>query len=174
MLNIETIPDADGAHAHDEAVQGSLLDGIRERYERLAQDGSTTFDIPGYGGLLVGRYRRLSWKEIQELRETHAESGDVVAYNADLIADACEELLVRDEQGQIRTLAEEAGQAVPIQFDLDLARILGIDDSPQSRGAVVLEAFQGNELAVNAHSLEIFEWMVRGRSDAEVAALGEA
>ncbi|HWT23167.1 MAG TPA: hypothetical protein VN213_06645 [Solirubrobacteraceae bacterium] len=153
---------------HD-APGGSLLDAIRARHHQLEADDAQTelFDVPGYRGQLVARYRRLTFDEVAGLRE-HATT--VVEYNADLLTLACEELLLCDEHGNLQRPSDDG----PVRYDRQWARVLGIQlDEKDGAREVLRRTIALGDHAVNDHSGEVYRWMRTGDAP-ERRLLGES
>lgn len=165
----EVDPAAEGAAALPHPDE-SAIDRLRARYKRL-DDGTEEFDIPPYGGLLVARYRRLQASEdaarqtgrrsVTELRRLAGDEEDFArAFNELLLVEACDELLIRHDDGTLEPLGTPA-----IRFDERLAEALDLAvQAPESLLAreVLRRAFNANELAVNAHAADVYAWMIYG------------
>jgi hypothetical protein len=74
----------------------SLRERVQARHAELLADTSTTLDVPGYEGILRGRYRALSIKEINriaanvaKIKGLDADTRELYLY-ADHLALACE------------------------------------------------------------------------------------
>lgn len=160
----------EGAFEHrDQPVGGSLLDSIRARHAKLAADDAQheLFDIPGYDGQLVARYRRLTFEEMTEVRR-HATN--VVEYNADFLTAACDELLFCDRDGNLVAPSDTG----PVRYDRQWAELLGLQ-LPDGAGAreVVRATVALGDHALNDHSGEVSEWMRTGEAP-ERRLLGES
>ena len=120
---------------------GSVLDQLRERRQKLAQESaeSLTLDVPGYGGRLVARYRfpEAGYQPIvralaraQAPGRGQGSKADLDA-NCDLLVTCCETLLGRDEGGTLVDLEANASldESNPpaLRFGPHLAQLFGIE-----------------------------------------------
>lgn len=153
---------AGGAAAEPE---GGLA-AIRRAREHLTATRTEDFDIPGYGGLLVCRYQRLSFDEYNEA--LFGAEGSIVERNAQFLIAACEQFLARDDDGQLRPIVAGA-----ITRYGDLEPVLDIE-AESTRRIVIDGVFGGNELALNDHSDDVNRWMrtVHDAPGSATAALG--
>lgn len=151
----------------------SGLDELRAQREELIEDTETDLDIPGYGGKLVGRYERLEWETIAEIRRkairaakrNPAVEPDVLA-SSNMLARACVGLFKRAE-GKLVPLNEldpSLGED-PIRFaDAALAgRALGFE-AMTAREAI--SAILVHDTAIVLHAQELTQWI--GESNAEI------
>jgi hypothetical protein len=138
----------------------SNADRIRAKREEIAAETTEVFDIPGYDGDLAARYRRMEWTEIQKVGERARASKHPhkeLHGQADIIAAACIELLVRDQNNPeaYERFGEVDGE--PIRFDLNLCNVMGWTDIRTARETV--RAMFGNDLAVSMHHQILLAWM---------------
>lgn len=162
-----------GAVADAEATSDNVIERLRRRREQLAQRTTEVFDVPGYGGELVCRYRRLTYDELRKV--LFEGDATVVARNAQFLIAACEELLFRDDDGTLRPV-REAGRVTYAQpLDITgqrLAEVLGFEEDLVADE--VLTAFGGNELAMNEHAGEVHQWMVSANESDDETLVGES
>lgn len=154
----------------------SVRDRLRARQRELAAGKTRLFVLPGYdqpdgplGGQLVARYRRMTFDEITRQRANGTD--DVVAYNAQFLVDACDEILIREPDGTITPLVEGHKTTYTVNLDTgeSLGTLLGLEHLASIREQMVA-AFGENELALNEHSGDVHAWMVRANDlDAEMA-----
>jgi len=138
----------------------SNADRIRAKREEIAGETTEIFDIPGYDGDLAARYRRMEWSEIQKVGERARASKHPqkeLHGQADIIAAACVELLVRSETNpeEYERFGEVEGE--PVRFDHNLCQIMGWGDIKTGRETV--RAMFINDLAVSMHHQVILAWM---------------
>jgi hypothetical protein len=160
-LDLEAIPVAgEGARRLTED-QGSnpLLQRLRERYERAEEDSTLDLDIPEYGGLLVARFRRLKGDELDGLT---ADVENLLEYNIAVLVEATVEVLARDKDGTLQSLADDH----PVLWDAELAGILGFE--AESAREVLLKAFHGRDLIVRNFGDQVSLWMVNGRNEPDL------
>src|SRR5215213_2645617 len=129
-------------------VSPNLKDALRKKFDDLPRKTRHgDFDVPGYDGLLVARYRRMKTEELVKLGE-HIEQpqpGDNLAaarasvlLNADFLANACMELFGRSDDGDLQPLGE--GHAM--RFDSEFAQMMGYEVTVEEGAReVVLRTF---------------------------------
>lgn len=165
----------------NEVVVNNALGKLRKQHAELRKERTLDLRVPGWSGMLIARYspvraadlRKLSTR-ITKLSQQDTPESDLAAA-ADLIITACREILV-EVDGEVRPLADEAGYDSPVRFDKRLAEVLGFE--AESAREVVYGCFpqfeDGTviETTVNAHALEVTEWITN--VDEEVLSeLGE-
>lgn len=179
-------PDGDGdgdgsgeeaAPTATERLQGpSVLDTLREAYHEADAERSTVLMIvPGrFNSALAARYRPIPWTEQRRRIRRMAKQGDSeeteLNYGAGLIAEACEEILVRTEAGGPlkplhEVVPEFAGQ--PVRYDARLCQTLGIEHRDGMRGPQVCRLVFNNPQALNQHFAELEAFLREGAVDDE-------
>lgn len=160
----------------DPGAAGSILRTLRTRAHQLQAETTVDLDIPGYNGVLVGRYRAISIARVFNgpggtLRNPITEWG--VA--ADALGTALQELYGRSpDTGDLEPLFHDQ----PARFDDDLVMALDLPAPAAKTARAVLVALLGGgnlgESRVWQHYLEYQAWLTQG-SAAEVAddAVGE-
>ncbi len=150
----------------------TLRDRLRQRRAQIEREDRHDFDIPGYDGGLVGRYRRLSYEDLKPLLDAQQggerAADEEVADNADFLIRACVELLGREDDGSLVPLGD---QGQPVRYDEGLDEALAISAST-ARGAVL--AVFGNDVQMMMHAGTILRWMVGADTAAGRRLLGEA
>lgn len=172
MLPIEP-KDPGGAATAAEDAGEDIVARIRRRHQQMAAASTRLFDLPGYNGEVVARYKRLTYEQLRKvLFQTDA---DVVGKNAQFLIDACDEILFREDDGTLTPVV--AGCKTTFEFNLEsrhsFATVLGIEHIDTLHGQVV-EAFAGNELALNDHAGQVHAWMVAANALDEETVAGEA
>jgi hypothetical protein len=155
---------------------GDALARLRKQHAELRKERTLDLRIPGWNGLLIARYspvragemRKLS-NRINKLAGQENAEADLAAA-ADLIITACREILTVVD-GEKIPLATEAGSDSPVGYDSRLAEIVGFE-AESARDVVygVFPQFEDGaviETTVNAHALEVAEWITN--VDEEVA-----
>jgi hypothetical protein len=148
-----TTPDA----AAGPALRGaSPIEELRRLHRGLTRTRTEDFDVPGYAGRFVARYRRLSF---EEYRDAFSGDGGVVARNTQFLIDALAGLYYRDEDGELHDLAQFTGLPDVAATWTDFVSLL--DDVEPAPTAVeqVLQVFAGDELVLNQHSAAVDQWM---------------
>lgn len=164
-LNLEEIPPAPGEVVHqltDDQASDPLIERLRVRYEQVLQDKTADFDIPGFGGLLVARYRKLSGEDMKVIAADPDVDG-LVAYNVAVLVDAIVEVFGRDTDGELRPLSPDH----PVRYDAELAAILGIEGTA-SCSEVLIKLFDGHDLAILSHGDTVNTWMVHGKDEPDL------
>jgi hypothetical protein len=155
---------------------GSVLAAVRARAAQLATENTVELEIPGYNGVLVGRYRAVSISRFYtpgsngQLRNPLTEWG--VA--ADALATALVGLYGRNHQGELEPLAFDR----EVRFDDDLVALLGLQVAQRSARAVLVALCGGGEKGQSrlwSHFLTYQTWLMEGAAQ-EVAedAAGES
>lgn len=171
--------DETGAAANEgSAGPQSIMDRLKQKREEIGAQKYMHADIPGYDGELVGKFRRMRWEALSEIAE-RAEQGrskrKALNGHADVIATACEELLIRrvlpggeEQLTPMHELFEEFGDT-PVRFDPRLAKFLDleIEGAPNAR-KVVFGVFN-NDLAVTALHNDLGAWMQSSKSEEDEA-----
>lgn len=145
-------------------VAPNLKDALRKKFGELERTRVGDFDVPGYDGMLVARYRRLSTDEILNLakgvpqgtsdRRTLVRAS--AALNADFLAMACVELFARTDEGELQPLGDD----YPMRYDQSFAEMMGFEvTAEEGAREVVMRTFDHNDLALKRHSDEVDEWM---------------
>jgi hypothetical protein len=151
-------------------ADSSMLATLRVRAAQLAQDNTAELDMPGYGGVLVGRFRAISIARVyggpggNQLRNP---LGDWQVA-ADALSRALVGLYGRNEAGELEPLFHD--QAA--RFDDDLAAALGLEVTEHTARAVLVALCGGAELGqsrVWSLFLNYQSWLTEGAAQ-EVAA----
>lgn len=155
--------------SHDEGelagdAGGSLAGRIRERRQRLQQDRTRVFALPGYEGVLEAEYRRIDVDEVERV----LYDPDIASLNeryAQFLIDALEGIYGLEEDGTRTPL--EHGR--PLAWDA-VARLADAD--PDSARAAVLAVFDGNDHELRDHGDDVYRWMKGAHAAAEQAIAG--
>lgn len=156
---------------------GSLLDRLRAQRAAQLSEKRLTLPVPGWNGLLHVRYRPLPWEDLTDLlRRATDEPRAALDANCDTLAKACDALLVKDDDGDLRSLADvlrAQGEQVhgEVRFDEVACEVLGLEAA--SARETVLAVFGGAvspEVAVAEQAGRLGAWM-RGASEEVDGAL---
>lgn len=158
---------------------GEVEDGARSSIERLrglrdriGSSRSEVFEIPGYNGELVARYGIVPWGELKRLGQKAERSKNPrkeLITQADTLIMACQEIMIRDQQGELQKLIPESEP--PLRYDDRLAKILGFT---ASKAREVLSGTISNDIAISAHHNEVVGWMEDTSSEDDEEFLGES
>jgi hypothetical protein len=164
----------EGATAGDGRAQ-SVMERLKAKREAIGAQTHITMEIPGYDGELVGKFKRMRWEALADVAE-QAERSRVkrkqLNGHADVIATACEELLIRKvlpggdvEDIPMHEMFPEDFNGTPVRFDPRLATWLELklDGTPTAR-KVVFGVFN-NDLAVTAMHNDLGAWMQSSKSE---------
>jgi hypothetical protein len=90
-------------------MSSSLKERIAERHRRVHENRTFDLPVPGYADMLGARYRPLPIEKTLEIYlryqsgslapETEVDANDIVAAAADMLVNACEELLEKNGDG---------------------------------------------------------------------------
>ena len=133
------------------------LAALRRRREQLASMNERDFDVPGYGGALAARYRRLGINH--ESRVLLTTTDDEVARYAQFLIDACAGVYRRTPDGELVPLPCDMHQVDPAAAPGwgEVAGALAIPKSDARE--ILLEALGGNEQALKDHGDDVYAWM---------------
>ena len=159
----------------EQTVGGSSLkERMAQRREEILKNRFYDQDLPGYDGMVYGRYRLLDGEKLNQIAENvirtikaeqKAERG--LAAAIDTLSASLIEIRVRDE-GRDTSLAEHLGEDSPVRFDKKLAEFMDFSDSlgdtPRVRD-IVREVFLNNEVALMAHNQRLSRWMMSNGVD---------
>jgi hypothetical protein len=154
-LHLQHVP-ASGAVTQAEDHFDPLA-SIRRKQQALQQAKTEDFDLPGYGGELVVRYRRLG---LDGYRKALIGSGDTeLDANLQFLIDACDGIYRRRDDGSLYSLwpddVEHRPTEAPRYGDMD--DLLGLEHDTVRRS--VLALFGDNELVLTEHSGQVEAWM---------------
>jgi len=163
------LAEAQGLPSPNGAADSSVLAAVRVRAAQLAHEVTVDLDIPGYNGVLVGRYKAISIARVYggpggQLRNPLAEWAPA----ADALARALVGLFGRNEQGELEPLFNDQDA----RFDDDLVEALHLQPSEHTARAVLVALCGGGELGesrVWSHFLQYQAWVTEGAAQ-EVAA----
>jgi hypothetical protein len=146
-----------------EAAPGSVLAALRERAAQLRAEQTVTLDIPGYDGLLVGKYKAMSLGRVFGKRvDGNTPLNPEWTIAADTLATALDELLMRDApDGDMYPLFTDT----PARFDDDLVNALGLHPDARTARAVLVALCGGGALGesrVWAHYMQYQGWLLSG------------
>lgn len=173
-------PPTSGGEADAGSVQ-SVADRLKARREAIGSDKFINMDLPGYDGEFVVRFKRMRWEALADIADQAQGGGNrskrkVLNGHADVIATACEELLIRrirpggeEELVPMNEFFHEIFGDKPVRFDPRLSQFLEleIDGTPTAR-KVVFGVFN-NDLAVTALHNELGEWMQSSKGEEDKA-----
>lgn len=155
----------------------SVADRLKARREAIGSDKFQNMDLPGYDGEFVARFKRMRWEALADISDQAQSGGNrskrkVLNGHADVIATACEELLIRrilpggeEQLVPMNEFFPEVFGDKPVRFDPRLSQFLeiNIDGTPTAR-KVVFGVFN-NDLAVTAMHNELGEWMQSSKGE---------
>jgi hypothetical protein len=167
--------DLSAAPSSTEGRAQSVMERLKQKREAIGAQTHITMEIPGYDGELVGKFKRMRWEALADVAE-QAERSRVkrkqLNGHADVIATACEELLIRKqlpggdfEDTPMHEVFPEDFNGTPVRFDPRLATWmeLNIEGTPTAR-KVVFAVFN-NDLAVTAMHNDLGAWMQSSKSE---------
>lgn len=145
-------PDAvDPGISHEDAPPGrSVIDQVLENHQRRA--GYLKLPIPEWDGDVVVRYGRMSKKAIKAITRG---TKTLEASSADLLENACLEIFVRDEEGDLQPARKGDGLEQPVRFDGRLSDMFGLRGKTPREIVVKMYA---DDVAIIAHAKRIYDW----------------
>lgn len=164
--------------AEVDAAPGSVLSVLRERAAHLRDEQTTDLDVPGYGGLLVGRFRAVSLGRIYA-----KASGTQTPLNPDIqmathtLSGALEQLFMKDapESEELHPLFTD----IIARLDDDLVDALNLHPEARTAAAVLVALCGGGPLGETrawALYMQYQGWLLAGVDDenAEQAVVSQA
>lgn len=156
-------------------AEDSVLQAVRVRAAQLQADTTVDLDIPGYEGILVGRYRAVS---ISRFNRVAGDELHIPFLDWRTAADALGTALVGlygYRSGELVPLYESGD---PARYDAELAQTLGLGTTEHTARAVMVALFGGGgkgESRVWQHFNHYQSWLMEGNTAQEVAdhAVGE-
>jgi hypothetical protein len=160
---------ADDLAATNGVAPPPVFERLQKAYEEAGVDRRTTLPIvPGrFGGNLAARYRPVDWERIRRKIKRAARGGmteeDELNYGASVIAEACETILIRLEDGAALVPLHRAyskwRDSDPVRFDERLCEAIGINYNPGLNAAAVCRLVFKNPQALNDHFAELDAWL---------------
>jgi hypothetical protein len=155
-----------------------VLAALRERAAQLRAEQTIDLDIPGYDGLLVGRYKAVSLGRIFARASTvQTPLTFEWTLGADTLAGALVELFMRDaaDSEDLHPLFTD----VPARYDDDLVSALNLHPDAHTGRAVLVAVCGGGPLGetrVWAHFMQYQGWLLAGveGESAEQAVVSQA
>ena len=165
------------APALDAPAGDSVLAAVRARAAALAEDTTVDLELPGFGGVLVGRYGAVNLSQFVgvsggTMHNPFTEAGPA----ADALATALIGLYGYDAGGELQPLVLPSGHHAT-SFDDELASALGVvPDAPTARAVLIAVCGGGarGESLAWTHFAQYQAWLTEGAAS-EVAenAVGE-
>lgn len=163
-------PQGNGA----EGARATLLNQLRGKREELKEDHYLDLDIPGYDGMLVGRFRPFpiekSEKKMREFQKLAGKAPMLLKAACDTLIDACEQLMIRKEAGT-EPVPIDPDVDPPIAFDSRAAELFGFP--AQTARQVVIGLFP-TEQSIVALNVEVSRWMQTLQRDTDEELLGNS
>lgn len=148
---------------HEAPDSGSLVASLRAKRAELEAERFTEIDIPGWEGLLVARYHAVTWETVRSFADKENPTpGEEVSTAWATLAAACHEVLSRDDDGELKSLATPG-----LKYEEKLARLTG--DEISSTPFEVIDNLFPTEVALMTHYGMYMEWLSHSGND--VAAL---
>lgn len=160
----------------------ALVDRLRAQREASLKPKTKTLPVPGWSGLLHVRYRPMEWEKVLDLLTSGvADAKAALESNSDALIDACDALLVRDDDGELTPLADALraqGEEVPgdqVRFDEVAVDVLDLKPHEKTARATVLAIFAGAvspELAIAEHAVSLGAWMRGAEEEVDTSLMG--
>lgn len=147
----------------------SVFERLQEQYAQASAERRTTIPIvPGrFSGNLAARYKPVDWEQIRKRIRRAAKGGmteeDELNYGAAVIAEACETILIRLEDGGPLVPMHKAyskwRDGEPVCFDERLCEALGVEINPGYNAAAICRLVFKNPAALNDHFADLDAWL---------------
>lgn len=172
--------DAEQSPSDAGSVQ-SVAERLKDRRKKIGSNKFEYMDLPGYDGEFVAKFKRMQWEALANIADNATGGGNrskrkILNGHADVIATACEELMIRrilpggeEELVPMNEFFPDVFGDKPVRFDPRLSDFLEvpIDGTPTAR-KVVFGVFN-NDLAVTAFHNELGEWMQSSKTEEDQA-----
>lgn len=135
----------------------SLVDRLAEKNAHSKKHLDRAIPVE-WDGRVVVRFGRVSRKTL--IRSAQRDRGSDIQ----LVAEACREVFVKDDEGQLQPLREVDGGEQPVRFDGRLADMFKLGDKADTPQKIVLRMY-GNEIAITAAAIAVYEWQTGSNLD---------
>jgi hypothetical protein len=147
----------------------SVLDRLKEQHAEATEDRRTTIQIaPGrFDGNLAALYHPIPWTDTRKSARKAQRGGlneeAELNYGAGQLAKACEQILVRVEDGgeliPLHEAVDEFKDGGPVRYDARLCKALGIEVTPGLSPAAVVRLVFKHAHALNDHYTQFDLWL---------------
>lgn len=148
--------------------EGSVLAEVRRRREQIASDKTLDLLVPGYEGRIAVRYRGIPIERWEETIKRTERSNNPMA-GADALVETCETILVRNAEGTLVPIGEEAGiedaAEAPVCFDSRLGEILGFEANTARKTVMALFSPDDSQLLAPAAHLQAVSLWLQGSAE---------
>ena len=152
------------------AAPDNALERLRARRNSIGAEMEKSFAIPGYGGMLLARYRRLSYEETRKALLGKLQPGQRAKGEQELEGQVA--FLARACVGVYMTMEDRDPVQLSPNYGPELAEVLEINLERRS-AADVLRAVFNNDLAIPIHQLTVMRWMQGTDEDVDEEFSGE-
>jgi hypothetical protein len=158
----------------DSGARATLLNQLRGKREELKGDHYLDLDIPGYDGMLVGRFRPFpiekSERKMREFQKLMGKQPMLLKAACDTLIDACEQIMVRKEAGA-EPVPIDPDVDPPIAFDSRAADLFGFQANTARQVVIGLFPTEQSIVAIN---VEVSRWMQTLTRDTDEELLGNS
>jgi hypothetical protein len=130
-------------------AEQSMMDKLRARRAALAGEYTVRMPLPGFDGMLLAEYKKLSYDTTRNIvkRATDSKNPRADLYGQmDILINACIGIYAND------------GTFIAGGYDRDLAAFFELDGDVVTARQVVQAVIQ-NDLAIPAHHADLMAWM---------------
>jgi hypothetical protein len=145
---------------------GSLADRMRARREALEKNTTTTWDLPGFDGILAVEYRALGYQALRKITKRHEQQPDEGLLELYV---ACDTLI--GATIEVYEISETTGKlAATGERWLELARRAGVDLPENSTQRQALLALVPDAAIVSLYN-RYTGWIARSGTEADEAVV---
>lgn len=156
-----------------ETADDSLLADLQAKQRAIGEQRTLDLDIPGYGGMLVGRYKYVPFEEISEIikKASKHRSDKRIAVKAacDVLIKTCEEILIQID-GKLLTLGDAVrefdGDRITYSDPRLSKAVAGVELAKGSGARAQVRAVFGeredkpcNDYALIGHQEDVVAWL---------------
>lgn len=150
----------------------SILDGLRAQYAAADTERRLVkLILPGrFNSTLAARFSPIPFDETRRKARRMVKRGETTEselnFLAEIIAEACEEILLRPEPGgDLQPMSTLMGLASPMRFDETLRAAIGIDAPDGIDDSATVRLLFKNPEAMTAFYTELAAWLREDTAD---------
>jgi len=163
----DPLTDQDATEPYVEPTPGaetSIMETLRARRAAIAGEYTTRLPIPGFDGMLLAEYKKLTYDTTRNIAKRAADSKNPRADlygQMDILINSCIGIYAAD------------GQMIAEGYNKDLATFFGLDGDVTTARQVLFNVFN-NDLAIPAHHGDVMDWMQNTDQQVNEALQGES
>jgi hypothetical protein len=152
--------------------EASIVDLLQQDMQEIAATKEVFIPIKGYerSGIQVCYHLPERGKELSDLaRKVEREVKDNYSRNMTIAIDTmihlCSGIYCQPENTPEPVILDPEDTGLPVGFDAELAKLMGMGDEVQSARQVVRRLFGNNDMAILAHAERLQRWLANTKAD---------